>query len=208
MDHNQGNMPQITGAPISDDALWQQLQQGEKSALQELFHRYYDSLVRFATPILKDQDLARDLVQDLFYDIWVKKEKIQISSSLKAYLYMACRNTALNRLKREARMQWTDDEGELENLHGSTDGTFDRMREKDLQSRLSHALDQLPPKCRQVFELSRFDHMTNKEVADTLEISVKTVENQMTKALQVLRTHLLPHLKVWLGLLFSSLFFS
>lgn len=199
-------MPQISSATSADDSLWQRLQAGEKTALQELFQRYYDNLVRFVSPILKDQDLARDLVQDMFYDLWVKREKIQISSSLKAYLYMACRNTALNRLKREARMQWTEDESDLETLHGTADGTYDRIREKDLQKRLAYALDQLPPKCRQVFELSRFDHLPYKEIAETLEISVKTVENQMTKALQVLRTHLLPHLKVWLGLLWASFF--
>ncbi len=185
---------QLAAANPSDQNLWQQVKLGEQASLKVLFMRYYDPLVRFCTPILKDEERARDLVQDTFFQVWEKREKIEISSSIKAYLYTAVRNRALNTLKREARMQWSGDHTELEPLQEGQDGSYDRMREKDLNTRLQYALSRLPAKCRQVFELSRFEHLSNREVAETLEISVKTVENQMTKALQIMRKELLPYL--------------
>jgi len=194
-----------TASLFADDQLWLKLREGEKQALEQIFHRYYDMLVRFVTPMLKDQEKARDLVQDLFYRLWTKREKIEINTSVKAYLFMACRNQALNTLKREQRMVWTDSEEEMEKQSGLEENTETRIKEKDLQKQLSKALEAIPPKCRQVFELSRFEHHSYKEIADILDISVKTVENQMSKALQILRLHLLPHLKSWVPLLFGLL---
>lgn len=188
-------MPQVA-TEINGQDLLLRLKGGDETALKELFFLYYDALVYFASPMLRDEDRARDVVQDVFMRIWSKREELQLTSSLKAYLYMAVRNHALNIIKRENKIELNDDEAEMESKSGTQDGTYDRLREKDLQKRLAFCLDQLPPKCRQVFEMSRFEHFSNKEIAETLEISVKTVENQMTKALQLMRTNLLPYLRL------------
>lgn len=178
--------------------LLDRLRTDDESALKELFHLYYDALVHFVTPMLRDQDRGRDVVQDVFFKIWEKRKDLQVNTSLKAYLYMAVRNHALNIIKRENRIELNDDESVLESKSGTHDGSYDRLREKDLQKKLAHCLDLLPPKCRQVFELSRFEHFSNKDIAETLDISVKTVENQMTKALQLMRANLLPYLRLLL----------
>ncbi|MDX5321475.1 MAG: RNA polymerase sigma-70 factor, partial [Bacteroidota bacterium] len=155
----------------------------------------------FATPMLKDQDRARDMVQDVFSKLWERREELQITASIKAYLYMAVRNHCLNVLKKDERISWTDDETSLELNSSPVESTYRILQEKDLQGKLKTCLDALPEKCRQVFEMSRFDDMSNKEIAETLGISVKTVENQMTKALHHMRAHLLPFLKASLNLL-------
>lgn len=188
-------MSQIASQQNDQSLLLSRLQAGEQSALKELFFLYYDALVAFARPILKDEERARDMVQDVFFKLWERREDLNISSSLKAYLYMAVKNHALNALKREERMEWTDEESSLEARSGVHEAPYEQLREKDLQRKLSACLDLLPEKCRQVFELSRFDEMSNKEIAACLEISVKTVENHMTKALGMLRKNLLPLLK-------------
>lgn len=199
-------MPEVA-AEFNAQGLLDGLRSDDEAALKELFQLYYDALVHFVTPMLRDQDRARDVVQDIFFKIWEKRKELQVTTSLKAYLYMAVRNHALNIIKRENRIELSDDESVLEARSGTHDGSYDRLREKDLQKKLAACLDQLPPKCRQVFELSRFEHFSNKDIAETLEISVKTVENQMTKALQLMRTNLLPYLRSIL-IIGMSCFFS
>ncbi|MHB1278825.1 MAG: RNA polymerase sigma-70 factor [Bacteroidia bacterium] len=197
----------LVAAEFNPQVLLDRLRTDDESALKELFHLYYDALVHFVTPMLRDQDRARDVVQDVFFKIWEKRHDLQVTNSLKAYLYMAVRNHALNIIKRENRIELNDDEAVLEAKSGTHDGSYDRLREKDLQKKLAACLDLLPPKCRQVFELSRFEHFSNKDIADTLDISVKTVENQMTKALQLMRSNLLPYLRLLLILSSQYAFF-
>lgn len=165
--------------------------------------RYYDALVRFVVPILKDEDASRDTVQEVFTRIWEKREKLQDDTRIKSYLYMAVRNQAINVLRKEERVQWVNEEQEMEAMAPREESTMKKVEEKDLQSRLQKALDAIPPKCRQVFELSRFEGMSYQQIAEAMEISIKTVENQMSKALQIMRKELLPYLKflilLWFG---------
>ncbi|TNE81608.1 MAG: RNA polymerase sigma-70 factor [Bacteroidetes bacterium] len=186
----------LRAAEQSDEQLLLALKEGSEQALHKLFMRYYDALVRFAVPILKDQDAARDVVQEVFARIWEKRAALADETRIKSYLYMAVKNQSINVLRKEERIQWMNEESEMEALAPREESTFNTMVDRDLQVRLKHALSAIPPKCRQVFELSRFEGLSYQQIADTLEISVKTVENQMTKALQIMRKELLPYLKV------------
>lgn len=192
----------LQAAAITDEQVLNLLRAGEKKGLELLFQRYYDSLVRFAIPILKDEDMARDTVQEVFVRIWNRRLELQINTQLKAYLYMAVKNQSLNLLKKDERIRWMEDAAEMESLGASAETTMNQVVENDLQRRLQKAMDVIPPKCRQVFQLSRFEGKSYQEIAEILGISVKTVENQMGKALQILRIQLLPYLKTLVLFLF------
>jgi RNA polymerase sigma-70 factor (ECF subfamily) len=186
----------LQAAEITDQQLINGLREGKREFLGTLFNRYYDALVRFALPMLKDTDSSRDAVQEVFFRLWNKREELTVNSSVKAYLYMSVKNHCLNLMKKDQRITWINESEELENVGGNSDSTMSHIQEKDLQKRLRDALDSIPPKCRQVFELSRYGGKSYKEIAEMLDLSVKTVENQMSKALQILRVQLLPYLKV------------
>lgn len=192
----------LQAAAITDEQVLNLLRAGEKKGLELLFQRYYDSLVRFAIPILKDEDMARDTVQEVFVRIWNRRLELQINTQLKAYLYMAVKNQSLNLLKKDERIRWMENAAEMESLGASAETTMNQVVENDLQRRLQKAMDVIPPKCRQVFQLSRFEGKSYQEIAEILGISVKTVENQMGKALQILRIQLLPYLKTLVLFLF------
>ncbi len=185
--------------PQNDDQLLFSLIQGNDEALKQLFFKYYDMLVRFAVPILKDQDMARDIVQEVFVKIWEKRSNLNQATRLRPYLFTSVKNACLNLLRREERVQWTSESDELDSWSTPQEHVQAQIQEKDLNKALHRALDKLPPKCRQIFELRRFEELSNKEIAQELGISIKTIENQMTKALKLLRTELMPllHLLIW-----------
>ena len=156
--------------------------------MEQLFRRYYEPLCRYVYGILGDKNavLTEDVVQEVFLKLWKNKTQIQINTSLKAYLYQAARNTALNAIQKEKRHQ------QLETVYMTGRKQSEMKTEEELllnetRQKLQAGLSQLPPKCREVFQLSRFEELSYKEIAQTLNISVKTVENQMGKALKLLR---------------------
>ncbi|MEZ4918416.1 MAG: RNA polymerase sigma-70 factor [Saprospiraceae bacterium] len=169
---------------------WEELMKGSQQALRSLFERYYPILVQDLRRYLADEDQCRDLAQDVFVDIWNKRKQLQVQTSVEAYLRRAARNKALNFLKQNQRMQledsstWYDVEDQ---------GQHERQlleHKESLESALHEAIDALPEKCRVVFVLSRFENMSHKEIAEQLDISPKTIENQITKAMKLLRASL------------------
>lgn len=173
------------------------IRRGDRKAFEQVFRTHYEALVRFATDILKDQDAAEDRVQEVFVKMWERREKIEIQSSLKAYLYMAVKNHCLNKLKTEARNQWMDDEQESEMPSGLA-ATDAHVQTRLMAGHIDRAIDRLPPRCALIFKMSRYEEKSYKEIAETLELSVKTVEHQMGKALLLLRKYLSPYLQFWL----------
>lgn len=151
---------------------------------EALFREYFEPLGRFVMPIVKDAQAAEDVVQEVFIKLWERRDKIQIDTSQKAYLYRSAYNTALNYLdkqKREmARMEVVREEMETAS---SPEPHEPGYRVKQLHA----AIEQLPPRCKMVFHLSKFEGMRYQDIADKLDISVKTVENQMGKALKLIR---------------------
>lgn len=168
---------------------------GDKKAFEQLFKTHYESLVRFAIEFVKDQDAAEDLVQEVFVKIWERKENISITTGIKPYLFMSVKNHCLNKLKAEQRNAFLHDDYAEDNrfVTHHTDQSTDTI---DLAQHIKLALEKLPPRCALIFKLSRFEDKSYKEIAESLELSVKTVEAQMGKALSIMRSQLSPYLKV------------
>ncbi|MFW5707749.1 MAG: RNA polymerase sigma-70 factor [Bacteroidota bacterium] len=157
----------------------------DETTLRELFDLYYNNLCRFASGYLSDPDTAEEIVQQVFINLWNQREKIDPEKQIKSYLFTSVKNRCLNHIRdnRKYRSYYLDVETELEIQVDEKD----IFAEAELEKRLSQALEKLPEKCREVFVLCRFEEMKYKEVADKLNISQKTVEAQMSKALKILR---------------------
>lgn len=167
-----------------DIVLWDRIRrERDLEAFRELFDRHYLPLCRFAEYWLHDAPAAEEIVLDLFTHLWQHTDQIHITASLRAYLFRAVRNRALNRL-RDNRFSYIPFE-ELKTLlfcPESRQLEFDEIMQLTVE-----AIDQLPDRCREVFLKSRNEELSNLEIADRMNISVKTVEAQITKALKHLR---------------------
>ncbi len=173
---------------------------GDRTAFEALFRLHYRALCAFAMGYLKDADQAEDLVQDLFFRLWLDRGKVTITTSAKAYLYASVRNRCLNAVKAGSRLRVLNEE--VHDRPQDDDRTEDEHTERI--ARVQAAVEALPEERRKVFKLSRYEGLKYHEIAERLGISVKTVENQMGSALKTLRTELkdlmplLPWL-FWLG---------
>ncbi len=182
--------------PVTDSSeqLWlAQLRAGDESALRRIFDRHYALLMGDIYRIVPDEDTCQDLAQEVFVELWKKRAELDIHTSLRAYLRRAAVNRALNYLKTSRRFSFD----EPENIANTADTSEHDIRHKNeqdsLEKALHEAIDTLPEKCRLVFSLSRFEHLSHREIAEQLGISVKTIENQITKAMKLLRQALLQH---------------
>ncbi len=150
------------------------------------FDQHYQRLCSYAYSFLKDEESCEDIVQDIFIKIWTNRQDLIGSEQLKFYFFSAVRNNCLNWLQKNKkhRIVEMNDEDELEEIIIKLDPEDEKSNPKEL---IAKALDRLPPKCREVFLLSRISNLTYLQIADNLGISVKTVENQISKALKILR---------------------
>ena len=149
-----------------------------------LFETYYNPLCNFAYRMLKDRDKAEDVVQDVFLQIWEKRSRITIDSSLQSYLFQATRNKVIEWIRKEKLFL------EYEQSERIKEESVDVDQEAEKFMRLEKLytyIRQLPPKCQEVFILSKVNGLTYREIAEDLNISVKTVENQIGRALHLLR---------------------
>ncbi len=179
-------------APDRDDALLQRLRGGDQSAFDAIFRQWYAGLVRVAEAMLRDRAVAEEIVQDVMLELWRRRESLDPNGSPKAYLHQSTRNRALNHLR---HLQVQRRSVLLMDRHEGREASAPSMiMAKEMEVALQEGLSSLPPRCREVFELSRVRGLKYSEIAETLEISVKTVEAQMGKALRVLREHLAPWL--------------
>ena len=176
------------------------IRQGNERVFETIFRKHYQSLCNYACGILKDMDYAEEVVQSIFLKFWEQREGIEINVSLKSYLYRAVHNTCLNRLKhlkiQEVHKQYVGNYYE-ENYDSATE----LMDKIELESRISDALQKLPEQCRLIFKMSRFEELKYQEIADRLGLSIKTIENQIGKALRIMRTELADYLPVILFIL-------
>ena len=169
------------------------LKNGDERAFEGLFKSLYSQLVVFAVRFVENQESAEEIVQETFFQFWDLREKITISSSLKAYLYKSVRNACLNAIKHEKVVaKYRDYFSNV--LYDDELSPEDWMVETELSDSIQAAIAQLPKSRRQIFEMSRFENLKYREIAEKLNISVKTVENQMGSALKFLREELKDYL--------------
>jgi len=156
---------------------------------ETLFREHYSRLCAYAVRFVRDSIEAEEIVQDLFFKLWEKRNEIQINTSLKSYLFSAVHNRCLKYIEHQAvenkyRDYYLNHESELD-LDGSESATL-----SELQQAIDRTLNALPERCRKIFRLNRFEGLKYNEIARELSISVKTVEANMGKALKVLRKSL------------------
>jgi RNA polymerase sigma-70 factor (ECF subfamily) len=176
----------------------------DEASLKALFTEHFVGLCRFASGFVKDEEAAREIVQDAFVNLWEKRDSIDLSKSVKSYLSTSVRNKCLNYLRDHKK--FSRNLLELENLSG--EGPYaqsDKLVESDIREQIDRAMEELPEKCREIFYLSRYQHLKYQQIANKLQISVKTVETQVSKALQHMRIRLAEYLPVILALLFSTI---
>jgi len=162
----------------------------DEKQFEELFKRYYNPLYAYAYTITGKEEAAEEIVQTIFLKLWEKKEAMQIHTSWKAYLYKSVYHESLNAKKRQ-RIHRQFMQTQTGDRWMSGEGS-----DKELRNQLTVALRQLPEKCREVFQLSRFEELKYQEIADRLKVSRKTVEAHMGKALKILRVQLADFLTV------------
>jgi len=172
----------------------------DQDSFEKLFREYFPPLMSFAGKILQDEDEARDVVQKVFIALWEKRREIDLSTSLKSYLFTSVHNRSLNALRDRKKFSTA----EMPDVAGGWD-VSEQIESMELEGKIMEAIETLPGKCREVFELNRFDGLKYSEIAEQLNISVKTVENQMSKALRILREKLLKYLTLLLWLILNTL---
>lgn len=174
---------------LSDDKLYVLLQSGDSMAYTVIYHRYFDALYIHAVNRLKDKDESKDLIQEIFVGLWNNRQVHSISTSLKSYLYVSVRNKVLDFVAHQQvankyidSLQHFMDEG-----HCITDHL---IREKQLSKIIDEEIAQLPEKMRVIFEMSRKQALSHKEIAEMLGISELTVKKQVANAVKILKNKL------------------
>lgn len=173
---------------MDDRALLDRLRSGDRDAFDAIFRTHYAHLVSFAQGLLRDRSAAEDSAQEVMLELWRRRSELVIQESLRAYLLRATRNRSLNQL-RHAKVQ-RNAEPQLMGEESISATASGKLVASELREALTAAVDELPPACREVFQLSRGQGLRYAEIATTLGISVKTVESQMGKALRHLRMRL------------------
>lgn len=174
---------------LSDAELLEAFGQHHVEAFEEIYNRYWQKLYEDAYKRLKDREAAQEIIQDFFTSLWINRARLKICSSLQGYLFSAIKYSVLNHLRAE-NVRTAYSEILLLADNSSYNSTEEYLNCKELTENIGSGVKQLPPKCRSVFELSRNQYKTNKEIANLLDISEKTVENHLTKALRYLRVNI------------------
>jgi RNA polymerase sigma-70 factor, ECF subfamily len=160
----------------------------DEKAFEMLFKTYFRDFVFLAQRYVKDLDTAREIAQEAFVSLWEKRGSIDPGGKVKSYLATSVHNRSLNHLRNNRKFD--QNLLVLEQLSGIPDAPAGSRSEEEMEAVISACIDELPEKCREIFILNRFENLKYREIADKLGISVKTVEAQMSKAIQHMRSRL------------------
>lgn len=185
---------------VSVDQLITTLKSGDITAFEMLFRTYYQPLCNYAYTFVQDRDEAEEIVQSTFLNVWEKRDNLSIHTGVKPYLYAMVRNASLNVLKHE-KIKQQHVTMEMAVAERSVESVTRTVMASELENKIYSAMDKLPEQCRLVFKLSRFEELKYSEIAEQLNISIKTVENQMGKALKIMRDQLKDYLPLLIVLM-------
>lgn len=194
----------MINSELIDVELTHLLKEGNHAAFAEIYDRHWGRLYIHALKMLKDENEAKDMVQEAFIGLWNNASALNVSSSLSAYLFSSMRNKVLNQIRNNrVRTGYIDLFSHYMDTHNQT--VLERMEEKELLSAIEEVIQSLPEKMKEVFELSRKDHLSHKEIAEKLGISDKTVKRQISNALSILRIRLKKPENLILAVLLSQI---
>lgn len=173
----------------TDRELLDCLKSGDRAAFAEIYERYWKTMYFHALKMLGDEDDAKDLVQELFASVWARAASIPFNNNLSGYLYISARNKIINLIQqRKVRRDYLS--GLASFAEEASNGTIEQIDEKELLLIVEKEIQALPNKMRQVFELSRKQYLSHKEIADELDISDKTVKKQIGYAIRMIKLKL------------------
>jgi len=172
-------------ALTEDAVLLPAIARGDKNAFEQLYHNYWHHLFLAAYNVLKDKAVCEDIVQEVFLQVWNRRESIRIESSLEAYLFSMVRYSVFRHIKKEKAGCSRLFEQLGSRLYNAT--PEDITIEKNIHSHIAGAVNSLPEKCREIYRLSREEQLSHHEIATRLNISTKTVENHISIALKKIR---------------------
>ncbi|NOU48040.1 MAG: RNA polymerase sigma-70 factor [Bacteroidales bacterium] len=179
------------------------LRSGDRKIFEEIFRMYYSPLCRYCLRYVSDTQIAEEIVQDLFFRLWEKREKLILHLSLQSYLYKSVKNYSINYIN-QLKIQEKHRQYVGFNAKESQE-PIDQLEEIDLELLINNTILKLPEKRREVFELSRHEGLKYSEIAEKLNISIKTVEAQMSKSLEQLRLVLKEYLPLILMVLINNM---
>ena len=171
---------------FTDEALVLRIQQGDREAFTQFYERHRTAMYLSAYHLLRDEDQAHDAVQELFADIWQRADRIDTGGNIKGYLYTVLRNRMLTAMSRSKYLEeYIDSYLAFEQQNTST--TEETVLARELEQLLEEKINQLPPKMREVYELSWREDLSNKEIAERMSISEGTVKQHKHQAMRIIR---------------------
>jgi len=174
---------------IDELFLLDELKQGNKESFSLLFKRYYKDLVLFGGTFLVDKETCEDIVQQVFLKLWEDRETLFIKTSLKSYLLKSVQNACFDEIKHKSVVREHEDYVQSSSLSEYID-TENYILYSDLQKHLKEALEKIPPQYREPFEMNRFEGLKYIEITEKLNVSQRTIEERISKAIKLLRIHL------------------
>jgi len=172
----------------SDFELWTKTGNGDSTAFEIIFKKYYQNLYQFAGRFILDAQTAENVVQEMFVTLWTEREKLQIKSSLKSYLFTAVRNRSINQIRQQKIRDTRKNNNAIE--QDESKNPENEYIDHEFQTAVHAAIRKLPNKCRQIYLMKRYDNLKYDEIAEILDISVNTVKTQLKRALALLQKHL------------------
>ncbi|TKG94915.1 RNA polymerase sigma-70 factor [Puteibacter caeruleilacunae] len=187
---------------INSSDIVSRLKNSEESVFEMVFSSYFPRLVYFTKEYLPDEETARNIVHDTFLSLWNERAKLQDNTNLNAWLFTVARNKSLKYLRHlQVEKKFKEysliQQQEIQaNQIALSHTDTSELTFQEIQQKIEQTMAQLPEQCRKIFQLSRFEDKKNKEIAEELEISIKTVEAQITKALKLFRINLQEYLPI------------